>query len=46
MATKRITVESISSYFESLPDPRHTQNRKHLFIDIVARNVGANSGSR
>jgi predicted transposase YbfD/YdcC len=35
MATKRITVESIGSYFESLPDPRHTQNRKHLFIDIV-----------
>lgn len=35
MATKRITVESIGSYFESLPDPRHTQNRKHLFIDII-----------
>jgi hypothetical protein len=35
MATKRITVGSIGSYFESLPDPRHTQNRKHLFIDIV-----------
>lgn len=35
MATKRITVESIGSYFESLPDPRHTQNRKHLFLDIV-----------
>ena len=35
MATQRITVESIGSYFESLPDPRHTQNRKHLLIDIV-----------
>src|SRR3954463_4668064 len=35
MATKRITVESIGSYFESLSDPRHTRNRKHLFIDIV-----------
>lgn len=35
MATKRITVESIGSYFESLPDPRHTQNRKHLLIDII-----------
>lgn len=35
MATKRVTVESIGSYFESLTDPRHTRNRKHLFIDIV-----------
>jgi predicted transposase YbfD/YdcC len=36
MATKRVTGESIGSYFESLADPRHTRNRKHLFIDIVA----------
>jgi len=35
MATQRVTVESIGSYFESLADPRHTRNRKHLFIDIV-----------
>jgi hypothetical protein len=35
MATKRVTIESIGSYFESLPDPRHPQNRKHLFVDIV-----------
>jgi len=35
MATKRVTTESIGSYFESLTDPRHTRNRKHLFIDIV-----------
>jgi hypothetical protein len=35
MATKRVTVEAIGSYFESLTDPRHTRNRKHLFIDIV-----------
>ena len=35
MATNRVTVESIGSYFESLADPRHTRNRKHLFIDIV-----------
>jgi predicted transposase YbfD/YdcC len=35
MATKRVTVESIGSYFESLADPRHTRNRKHLLIDIV-----------
>src|SRR5947207_15984975 len=36
MATKRVRVESIGSYFESLTDPRHTRNRKHLFLDIIA----------
>jgi predicted transposase YbfD/YdcC len=35
MATKPVTVESIGSYFESLPDPRDTRNRKHRFLDIV-----------
>jgi predicted transposase YbfD/YdcC len=35
MATKRVSVESISTYFESLTDPRHTRNRKHLFLDII-----------
>ena len=30
MATKLVNVESIGSYFESLSDPRHTRNRKHL----------------
>ncbi|MBP3954403.1 transposase family protein [Gemmata sp. G18] len=35
IATKRITVESIGSYFESLTDPRHAQHRNHLFIDIM-----------
>lgn len=35
MAAKRVTVESISSYFESLADPRHTRNRRHQFLDIV-----------
>ena len=35
MATKLVNVESIGSYFESLSDPRHTRNRKHLLVDIV-----------
>ena len=35
MATKWVNIESIGSYFESLVDPRHTRNRKHLLIDIV-----------
>ena len=35
MATKRVNVESIGSYFESLADPRDTRNRKHLLVDII-----------
>src|ERR1017187_5299697 len=35
MATQWVNVEAIGSYFESLSDPRHTRNRKHLLIDIV-----------
>ena len=35
MATKRVNVEAIGSYFESLSDPRHLRNRKHRLIDIV-----------
>ncbi len=35
MATKRVPVESIGSHFESLADPRHARNRKHLPLDVV-----------
>jgi len=35
MAAKLVNVEAIGSYFESLSDPRHTRNRKHLLVDIV-----------
>jgi predicted transposase YbfD/YdcC len=35
MATKLVNVESIGSYFESLSDPRHMRNRKHLLVDVV-----------
>src|SRR3954453_16099481 len=35
MTTKWGNVESIGSYFQSLSDPRHTRNRKHLLIDCV-----------
>jgi len=35
MTTRFANVESIGSYFESLSDPRHTRNRKHLLIDVV-----------
>jgi hypothetical protein len=30
-----VDVGSIGSYFESLSDPRHTRNRKHLMVDIA-----------
>src|SRR3954451_8267970 len=35
MVAKLVNVEAIGSYFESLSDPRHTRNRKHLLVDIV-----------
>lgn len=35
MPTRVANVELVASYFESLSDPRHTRNRKHLLIDIV-----------
>src|SRR5262245_26500259 len=35
MTTKWVNVEAIGSYFQSLSDPRHTRNRKHLLVDIV-----------
>jgi predicted transposase YbfD/YdcC len=33
--SKLVDVGSIGSYFESLSDPRHTRNRKHLLVDIA-----------
>jgi predicted transposase YbfD/YdcC len=32
---KLVDVGSIASYFESLDDPRHTRNRRHLLVDIA-----------
>src|SRR6476646_10341881 len=32
---KLVDVGSITSYFESLDDPRHTRNRRHLLVDIA-----------
>jgi predicted transposase YbfD/YdcC len=32
---KLVDVESVRSYFQSLSDPRHTRNRKHLLGDII-----------
>src|SRR6516162_6222619 len=32
---KLVDVGTIGCYFESLSDPRHTRNRKHLLVDIA-----------
>ncbi|MBM3272933.1 ISAs1 family transposase, partial [Candidatus Kaiserbacteria bacterium] len=34
-ATKRVDVGVVGTYFESLSDPRHSRNRKHLLVDII-----------
>src|SRR3954451_21283456 len=41
MADKLVNVESIASHFQSLSDPRHTRNRKHLLLDVVVISVCA-----
>jgi DDE_Tnp_1-associated len=38
---KLVDVGSIVSYFDSLDDPRHTRDRKHLLVDIVVITVCA-----
>jgi predicted transposase YbfD/YdcC len=39
--TKLVDVGSIGCYFESLSDPRHYRNRKHLLVDIMVIAVAA-----
>ncbi|HSP54315.1 MAG TPA: transposase family protein, partial [Dehalococcoidia bacterium] len=41
MADKWVNVESIGSYFQSLCDPRHVRNRKHLLLDVVVISICA-----
>jgi predicted transposase YbfD/YdcC len=38
---KLVDVGTIGSYFESLTDPRHSRNRKHLLVDIMVIAVAA-----
>ena len=38
---KLVNIESIASYFQSLDDPRHRKNRKHLLADIIIICVAA-----
>ena len=39
MSVTLVNIESIGSYFESLSDPRHLRNRKHLLGDIIVISV-------
>lgn len=39
MAELSVDVGSIGSHFESLSDPRHMRNRKHLLVDIVVISI-------
>ncbi|MFO0891084.1 MAG: ISAs1 family transposase [Isosphaeraceae bacterium] len=32
---KLVDIGAVGSYFESLSDPRHTRNRKHLLVDVA-----------
>ncbi len=33
--TQQVLVASIIDHFQSLPDPRHTKNRRHLLADVI-----------
>ena len=35
MADVTASLSGIVKYFESLPDPRHTRNRRHLLVDVI-----------
>lgn len=39
MASQWADVGAIGSHFESLSDPRHTRNRKHLLVDVVVVSI-------
>jgi hypothetical protein len=35
MADVSVSFVSIIKHFESLPDPRHTRNRRHELVDVI-----------
>jgi predicted transposase YbfD/YdcC len=39
MAGADVSFNSVVEYFESLPDPRHTRNRRHLLVDVIVISV-------
>lgn len=39
MADTTVSLDSVVKYFEALPDPRDTRNRRHLLVDIIVISV-------
>ena len=39
MADATVSLDSVVEYFDSLPDPRDTRNRRHLLVDVIAISV-------
>jgi hypothetical protein len=35
LATRTLDVNSLGRHFESMPDPRHTRNRRHRLVDVM-----------
>ena len=35
MAEMTVSLGGILKHFESLADPRHTRNRRHLLVDVI-----------
>ena len=35
MASLTVSLDSVVKHFDSLPDPRHTRNRRHLLVDVI-----------
>lgn len=35
MPNVTVSLKSVVEHFESLPDPRHTRNRRHLLGDVL-----------
>ncbi len=33
--SRTVSLSGIVKHFESLPDPRHTRNRRHLLVDVI-----------
>lgn len=41
MVSRTLNVNSLGRHFKSLPDPRHTKNRRHLLGDVIVISVCA-----
>ena len=37
---RHLCISSVVQHFESLPDPRHQRNRRHLLVEIIVMAIG------